>query len=144
PALGAMAYRTLHQELLAESQACLSRAGQADAALLKRMIDLAQPWLTLEALDGTDHETLLNLSKQCRLIAVKLGGGGRSHMWLWAIAFALFALGSWFLFNHFDGALPLPSWASAVQRQPIVYLGVLIPLAVGAAAYVARKFVRST
>jgi hypothetical protein len=74
------AYARLHHQLLA---ACRSHAaaGGKSRAFYERLLDLAQPWLALGALETADCEILADLWLRCRAAGKQLGG----QPWTWKL-----------------------------------------------------------
>jgi len=67
-------YHALRQSLL---EACRSLAGTADGearALYERLESVAEPWLTLYALERAEREVLFDLFQGCRQVGRELGG----------------------------------------------------------------------
>jgi serine/threonine-protein kinase len=131
PGLDDMAYRAVHRNVLKSCQGRIPHTGPAQAAMFRQIVDLVQPWLTLDTLVGTDRDTLASIQRQCRAIDEMLGAGD-SSVWQWGIAFVLLLLAAavGFFLVH-DGprfpALPMHSWIALVQRNTTLTLVVGLP-----------------
>jgi hypothetical protein len=150
------AYARLHHELLA---ACRSQAaaGGKSRAFYEQLLDLAQPWLALGALEMADRDILADLWLRCRAAGMQLGG----QPWTWKLrpwlaripaALLLGAMcggGAW-LYTHY-GATALrvlrdegrPLLLAVRQLGNLSLLAVFALVVVGAGAYLVLRIARS-
>jgi hypothetical protein len=73
-------YRVLHKELVGHCQALAASANAVDAAFLRYLLNLVQPWLSPSVLARADSEILMDLLVRCRQAERQLG------IWSWAQA----------------------------------------------------------
>src|SRR5262249_48523803 len=141
--LSVASYRFLHRELLA---ACTTQIALVDvglASLLRRMVDLAQPWLTLETLAATDSETIASLHHQCQGINEILGvrsGLRWAYLALILVFVIVASLGAYMLTINTISVQPLITW---VRRNPVVSLIGLAPVALLVAVFMLKRILRA-
>jgi hypothetical protein len=110
------------------------------------MVELVQPWLTLQTFEGTDRETLSNLQKQCGAISDKLDHDFDGWKWaLGALLLFLAAGASFFIVQLLANlqSLSLSAGLTWMQRHPVISLSVILPLFLLALALVMRSLLRT-
>ncbi len=134
------AYRTLHARLLTACRLHASTATDPSRAFYQTMHDLAEPWLTPEALAAVDREALHHLLNRCREVGRRLGGRRRwltlrrAALIFWMLVFATGATfaGLWFLDQPGSGFFSFRYWLRAVWRRvesdPLIWTAFALPV----------------
>jgi hypothetical protein len=143
PALHDADYRALHQRLLAGCNAQVASTSARHAALLRKISDLAQPWLNLHTLSAADRETLASLHRQCQAISEKVGGQPASYRWMVGIFLLLLAATSVYFFAPQVSLPSASSWIGFVRTHPIAALSVIIPFTLLSSMAVLKKLLRA-
>jgi serine/threonine protein kinase len=127
PAVGELAYRTLHGQLTAAIRTGVKRG--APAAVWEGLDNLVAPWVTLNALSTTDRATLADLRRRCRAWGRELGLICQPESRLsWAAAIAIFLFAACigtmlYAASRLDVSLPSLSAAGKfVGKNPVVVI----------------------
>jgi eukaryotic-like serine/threonine-protein kinase len=139
-----VSYRVLHRQLLDACQSPGGKSGSLRSALIRKIADLVQPWLTLPTLTSTDHETLANLHEQCQAINREIGIGQASYGWLIGVFLlcAIFGFG-YLLFQHFANQTSA-AWFGLIRENPVAFLVILVPLMLISFSLVLGKLFRTS
>jgi hypothetical protein len=131
-------YRALHGRLLAECEA--ARAGSDGALIVDKMLEVIQPWVSLEALPIADRATLVSLYGRCVQID-KLLGRDKTSIWIWVIAVAvltcLFIVGR-LLFEH-AAELRTATLVAFVRSHPYISLAGGVPILVALTFFFVKR-----
>jgi serine/threonine protein kinase len=127
------AYRALRGRLLEHSRPPAAD-GAARPPLLERLESVVEPWVTPQALAGTDRQTLASLLRHCAELDSDMGGRERRSRWPLAgvaAALVLAAGAGWYACqqHRWPAAVePAIDWVSdLVQARPVLFLAATVP-----------------
>jgi serine/threonine-protein kinase len=142
-------YRALRGRLL---EHC--RPPAADGAtrppLLERLESVVEPWLTPQALAGTDRQTLASLLRHCAELDRELCGRVRRSRWPLigvAAALALAAAAGWYAIQQHGWPAPVEpavDWVSdLIEARPVLFLAATAPAVLLAVLFGLSRLLRT-
>jgi hypothetical protein len=143
-------YRAVHVALLELCRAGADGPAGARPPVLVRLESLVEPWLTPQALQATDRQTLASLLGQCNRLDRELGGrrGGalRRCAGLLAVVGGA-AAGGWFLNQTYYWTArvePTARWLwQWMMDRPLLCVSVAAPAVLAAALFTLARCLRA-